>query len=367
MKNIENSKGPWLYRFLIKSFIIIFGILVFWILGFFLEDIESIKGPKYDKIENSYIEPGLITKEKELKNQIENLTRKQVKNENEIAIVKNSSRNLQNTINQLMALKKLALENSKIISNSEEQQLSRSVETFLKSQKTYQKLNMELAQIIENKQILEINKQELGIKLEDQMNEAQKQYSKLLKSHNLKLAFLQIAVLFPFLLGGIYLILKKKSSNYYLLFIGYGVAVFFKIFLVIHRYFPSRYFKYILILGLLFTVVKILTYLINIIINPKKQWLLKQYRNGYEKFLCPVCEYPIRRGPRKFLYWTRRTVGKLTLQYSNTIEKDEPYSCPSCGTSLFEECPTCHEIKHSLLPTCCHCGSKKENTQKVDN
>ncbi|MGB6127418.1 MAG: hypothetical protein WBG30_01595 [Psychrilyobacter sp.] len=359
MKNIEKSKGPWLYRFLIKSFIIIFGILVFWILGFFLEDIESIKGPKYDKIEKSYIESGLITKEKELKNQIEVLTRKQVKNENEIAIVKNSSRNLQNTINQLMALKKLALENSKIISNSEEQQLSKSVETFLKSQKTYQKLNMELAQIIENKQILEINKQELGIKLEDQMNEAQKQYSKLLKSHNLKLAFLQIAVLFPFLLGGIYLILKKKSSNYYLLFIGYGVAVFFKIFLVIHRYFPSRYFKYILILGLLFTVVKILTYLINIIINPKKQWLLKQYRDGYEKFLCPVCEYPIRRGPRKFLYWTRRTVGKVTLQHSNTVGKDKPYSCPSCGTTLFEECPTCHEIKHSLLPTCCHCGSKK--------
>ncbi len=138
MKNIENSKGPWLYRFLIKSFIVIFGILVFWILGFLLEDIESIKGPRYNKIEQSYLEPGLITEEKGLKNQIENLTRKQVKNENEIAIVKNSSQNLQNTINQLMALKKLALENSKVISKSEEQQLSRSVETFLKSQKTYQ-------------------------------------------------------------------------------------------------------------------------------------------------------------------------------------------------------------------------------------
>ena len=367
MKNIENSKGPWLYRFLIKSFIVIFGILVFWILGFLLEDIESIKGPRYNKIEKSYLEPGLITEEKELKDQIENLTRKQVKNENEIAIVKNSSGNLQNTINQLMALKKLALENSKVISKSEEEQLSRSVETFLKSQKTYQRLNMELAQIIERKQRLEIEKQEIGKKLKDQKENAQKQYRELLKNHNLKLAFLQISILFPFLLVGIYLILKKKSSNYYLLFIGYGAAVFFKIFLVIHKYFPSRYFKYILILGLLLTVVKIIIYLINIITNPKKQWLLKQYRDGYEKFLCPVCEYPIRRGPRKFLYWTRRTIGKVTLPHTHNAEKDKPYSCPSCGTKLFEECPVCHEIKHSLLPTCCHCGSQKEKSQKVDN
>ena len=367
MKKIENSKEPWLYRFLIKSFIIIFGILVFWILGFLLEDIEAIKGPRYNKVEKSYLDPDLIVKGRELKDQIENLTRKQIKNESEINIVKNSSQNLQNTINQLMALKKLALENSKVISKSEEKQLNKSVETFLKSQKTYQRLNMELAQIIKQQQGLEVKKEEIEKKLKGQREEAGKKYRELLKNHNLKLAFLQMLILFPFLLGGIYLILKKKSSNYYLIFIGYGVAVFFKIFLVIHKYFPSRYFKYILILGLLLTVVKLLIYLINIIINPKKQWLLKQYREGYEKFLCPVCEYPIRRGPRKFLYWTRRTVGKINLPHIYTIEKDNPYSCPSCGTSLFEECPVCHEIKHTLLPTCCHCGSQKEKAQKVDN
>jgi len=65
MKKIENSKGPWLYRFLIKSFIIIFGILVFWILGFLLEDIEAIKGPRYNRVEKSYLDSALITKEKD--------------------------------------------------------------------------------------------------------------------------------------------------------------------------------------------------------------------------------------------------------------------------------------------------------------
>ena len=362
MRKIENSNGTWLYRFLIKTFIIVFGILVFWILGFFLEDIEDIKGPIYNTIERSYLDLDLLKTQEKLEDQIKDISRKQVKNQNEISIVKNSSKNLQSTINQLMSLKRLALENSKIITISEEEQLSRSVETFLKNQETYQELNIELAQILENKQILEIKKQEIEIKLKDQRTEAQKEYNKLLKNHNLKLAFLQILILLPFLIGGIYLILKKKSSNYFLVFVGYGIAVFFKIFLVIHRYFPSRYFKYILILGLLFTVIKILIYLINIIKNPKKQWLLKQYREGYEKFLCPICQYPIRRGPRKFLYWTRRTIGKVPLPHNHTIEKDKPYSCPSCGIVLFEECSVCHEIKHALLPTCCHCGSKKEKT-----
>jgi len=360
MKKIENSNETWLYGFLIKSFIIIFGILIFWILGFFLEDIEAIKGPVYNRIEKNYLEPNLIEDQQDLKDQIEDLSRKQIKNQNEISILKNSSGNLQSTINQLISLKRLALENSKIVTKSEEEQLSRSVETFLKNQETYQKLNIELAQIIEDKEILEIKKQEIEEKLKDQRGEAQKNYRDLLKNHNLKLAFLQILILFPFLIEGIYLILKKKSSNYFLIFIGYGIAVFFKMFLVVHKYFPSRYFKYILILGLLLTVIKILIYLINIIKNPKKQWLLKQYREGYEKFLCPVCQYPIRRGPRKFLYWTRRTVGKISLPNNHTIEKDKPYSCPSCGTTLFEECSVCHQIKHALLPTCCHCGSKKE-------
>jgi len=358
MKKVEKSNGPWVYRFFIKSFIVIFGILVFWILGFLLEDIEDIKGPNYSKIEKTYLEPTLITKERKLKEQIEDLIRKQVKNENEISIVKNSSGNLQSTINQLMSLKRLAIENSKSITKSEEEQLGKSVETFLETQETYQRLNMELAQIIERKQSFEIEKEEIGKKLKDQRGEAQKKYSGLLKKHKLKLAFLQILILLPFLLGGIYLILKKKSSNYYLIFIGYGGAVFLKIFLVIHKYFPSKYFKYILILVLLLTVVKILIYLINIIKNPKKQWLLKQYREGYEKFLCPVCEYPIRRGPRKYLYWTRRTVAKVPLPHIHTEDKEKPYSCPSCGTVLFEECPVCHEIKHALLPTCCHCGTE---------
>jgi hypothetical protein len=69
--------------------------------------------------------------------------------------------------------------------------------------------------------------------------------------------------------------------------------------------------------------------------------------------------YPIRIGPRKFLYWTRRTVHKI-LPQEKSPDKAEPYSCPCCGTRLFEECTACHGVRHSLLGHCEHCGAEKE-------
>jgi predicted RNA-binding Zn-ribbon protein involved in translation (DUF1610 family) len=99
--------------------------------------------------------------------------------------------------------------------------------------------------------------------------------------------------------------------------------------------------------------------LIRIVAFPKIDWLMRQYREAYERFLCPICEYPIRTGPRKFLYWTRRTVNRI-LPPGDLTGTDEPYTCPSCGTLTFEVCPSCQKIRHSFLPHCEHCGAKKE-------
>jgi len=128
--------------------------------------------------------------------------------------------------------------------------------------------------------------------------------------------------------------------------------------LVVHEYFPTRYFKYVLILALLAVVVRLLVYLIRTVAFPKVEWLERQYREAYERFLCPVCEYPIRTGPRKFLYWTRRTVHKI-LPLSGVSDAESPYTCPCCGTAVFETCPACGKIRHSLLAHCEHCGATK--------
>ena len=109
---------------------------------------------------------------------------------------------------------------------------------------------------------------------------------------------------------------------------------------------------------MLIAVAKVLIHFIRVVAFPKAQWLTKQYREAYERFLCPICEYPIRTGPRKFLFWTRRTVNKIVLPNDSTDY--EAYACPACGTGLFEECEKCHNIRHALLPHCQHCNAEKK-------
>ena len=77
-------------------------------------------------------------------------------------------------------------------------------------------------------------------------------------------------------------------------------------------------------------------------------------------FLCPVCEYPIRTGPRRFLFWTRRTVNR-SVSPGAASAAEEPYTCPCCGSVLFERCPSCQGVRHALLPHCSHCGAARES------
>ena len=45
MNNTQKPKGPWIHRFLIVFFTAVFAVLVYWALGFLVEDIRSIPGP----------------------------------------------------------------------------------------------------------------------------------------------------------------------------------------------------------------------------------------------------------------------------------------------------------------------------------
>jgi len=58
------------------------------------------------------------------------------------------------------------------------------------------------------------------------------------------------------------------------------------------------------------------------------------------------------------MFWTRRTVNKVPL--SGETGEEKPYTCPSCGTPLFEKCESCGGLRHSLLPFCLHCGAEKK-------
>jgi transcription elongation factor Elf1 len=46
----------------------------------------------------------------------------------------------------------------------------------------------------------------------------------------------------------------------------------------------------------------------------------------------------------------------------SVMEQPEPrpYTCPACGTPVFEKCESCGEIRHAQLDHCASCGAKTE-------
>ena len=363
MNASSSPKGPWIHRFSIRLFTFILAILVYWALGFLVQDIESIDGPQYQEIEKKHVDQSLVEREESLASEIAELDRSIGNKRDEMRIVSDSSQNLQKTINQLIELQKLTVEKSVALPETEQANLSESLGHFLESQKRYQEHNTELSALTDRKRTVEAEKLDVEAQIKEQSQPAQAEYQSLLEKHNLRLAVFQLMILLPLLGIGAFLVIKKRGSIYFPLFLGFGSALLLRGSLVIHEYFPTRYFKYVLVICLLFAVVKLMIYFIRVVAFPKAQWLTKQYREAYERFLCPVCEYPIRTGPRKYLFWTRRTVNKIVLPKES--EEEKPYSCPACGTVLFDECSQCHGIRHALLSHCQHCNAEEVEEGKI--
>lgn len=359
------SQGRWIHRFFIRLLTIVLGVLVYWTLGFMVDDIRTIPGPKYEDIEHQHVDPALVTQRLHLEKRIAELSRTLENQREKQKIVGDSSNNLQQTMTQLLELQTLGLQKNIPFSETEQTNFTTSLNLFLDNQKKYQELSQAVAEMLEQKQDLLLEKEQIEQQLEQQREPARKEYNALNRSHKLQMAFFQLAILVPILVLAMILIIKKRTSIYAHLFWALGAATLIKVALVMHEYFPSKYFKYVFIAALLVAVTRLLMYFIRSSAFPKTEWLLKQYREAYERFLCPVCDYPIRIGPRRYLFWTRRTVNKIVVPGNPCSEQEEAYTCPSCGSNLFAECSVCHKIRHTMLPSCRHCGALKDISARV--
>jgi len=354
----KSARGAWGVRQLIRIFTVVLGILFFWLLGFVVLDIESIPGPDYHEIERKHVSAELLAEKERVEKKIAGLERDVENKRSQQRETADKSQNLQTTIGQLLELRRLSIEKETTLSQEEKDDISTSLKSFLESQQEYQRLNQEIAVLSAERQTAGEELRRLEQEITERRKPAGKEYHALAESHRLRLAFYQLAILLPLLLLFGYLLVSRRGGIYYPLLLGVGGATLLKAALVVHEYFPSRYFKYVLIAALLAVVARLLIYLIRSVAFPKLEWLARQYREAYERFLCPICEYPIRTGPRKYLYWTRRTVHKI-LPQGGPIEAEGPYTCPACGTAVFEPCAACGKVRHSLLPHCEHCGANK--------
>lgn len=358
MGNTERAKGTWIHRFAIRFFTVALAVLFFWLIGFFLADIRTIKGPDYPTVEKTHLDARLLEKQSHLERQIawlageiENLAEKQ-------RIIGDSSRSLQQTLSQIIELQKQGLQKNVAFTEKQQVNFSDSLNLFLGNQKNYQALSQSITEKISQKQQLTTEREAVSRKIEEQRRPAREEFERLMVRHRIRLASMQLLILLPILLLAAALIVKKPGSLYAPLFMALGAASLVRVAFVIHQYFPARVFRYVLTLSLIAVVIRLLVHFIRAVAFPGLPSVAKQYREAYERFLCPVCEYPIRVGPRRFLFWTRRTVNRIVVPTGPGEE--EIYTCPSCGSLVFEECPSCHKVRHALLPYCTHCGSKKE-------
>lgn len=342
------AKAPWGLRFAIRFLSVLFGLLFYWLLGFFMSDIATMEGPDREAIDAQYVDAAKLEQSAVLAAEIKAL-RTRIQN------AKTNRTNLMEQRKKFEAdanmLKKVSPDEREAIKTAREKYLAKGTEID------------EVNELIRVTDLEEQKKQAASRTLESELSTqrqaARREYGLQYQAHRMKVAACKLAVLIPILLVTVFLLMKRRRTPYAPAFWAPTVATAIMALSVMHDHFPRKVFKYLLMAICLALVVRVLVAIIRKITKPPRDWLLKQYREAYERFLCPVCEFPIRRGPLRFAYWTRRRVKHLTRPESGE-SADEPYTCPSCATALFDKCPSCNGVRHALLTACEHCGEVTE-------
>jgi predicted RNA-binding Zn-ribbon protein involved in translation (DUF1610 family) len=357
----KKLKGTFGQRFSTILLSLVLGVLLFWLLSFVTDDIGSLRGPDFSKVRAQYVDKTLVGQQKSLKEKLGSI-KKNVRNQKELRdILKDSTNNLQNTINQLLSIQKQSIEKNLNFSEENQQTLIESQSVFLDNQRQYQALSQQIAELTKQQRQLEKDLAVVSKQIDEQQKLAQTEYNKLMKRHRLKIAALKLAALVPVFLIAAWLFIKKRSTTYGPIIYATFIAVFLKLSFVIHEHFPTKYLKYIGLLVIIGIVLRLLVYLLKRIVSPKKDRLIKLYQESYDKNVCGICGKPIRIGPLRYATAGKRKAMILTAGQGTEAFEQYVYVCPSCGTELYQKCEKCSEIRHSLLPFCEHCGNEKIN------
>ncbi|MCL4524093.1 MAG: hypothetical protein M1453_07230 [Acidobacteria bacterium] len=360
MTDIRKQEGPRLHRALVIVFSCTLCVLLYWFLGFVMDDIRTLPGPEYLEVERRYLDPVVMQEAARLDQQLWQNNEQASDVREKQAVLMEGTRTSQETLKQLLEMQRVGLQKGVTPTEGEQKAFTESQRLFLSNQRQFQAYTEELARLREQEKVLQAKRNEAARKLAKNQENARREHAKLIRYHDWLQAALKLLVLIPLLLIVAYFFQTKRASNFAPIFHAGGIAVLARIILVIHEHFPERYFKYIVILAAIGVVVRLLVYLLQMIASPKKPWLLKKYREAYERFFCPICSYPIRRGPLKYLLWTWEARKRFSPPAATGADREDPYACPACGAMLYETCTACHAVRHSLLPYCEKCGVAKE-------
>ena len=360
--NAKYSRGPWTHRLLTYLFTALLGVLFFWLLGFVLSDIGNLDGPSFADLEAEMLDGSLTRKIDELQIQLADVQRRIATERARQTLLRDSAANSQTTMNQILELQRLNLQKDVTPSDEEREALAESQKLFLETQRQYQTLTDVVSKLSEQQRTLQNDLRLTEGALSKAREPVNKRYRERFEGHRIRVACYKLLVLAPLLVVAAWLYVKKRNGTYWAIVYAFGLSVLLKSLQVMHEYFPREYFKYVLILAILVAAMRILIYLLRSVAHPKQDWLVKQYREAYEAFLCPICTHPIRRGPLKYMSWTRRSIRRVVqpLDAAMVSVDDEVYTCPACSTQLYRACANCGNIRHALLPACEVCGDVVE-------
>ena len=359
MSEKKKFKGPWIQQAFIVLLGVVLAVLLYWLLGFITKDIGSLRGPDFSKVQAKYVNAQLRENQKSLQEKLATLNKQIGNKRGRQNILEKGTRSLQTTINQLLSIQKLNIERNLTLPEQQQKVLVDSQTMFLDNQKEFQVLNKEIGELTKQQDQLKEELDAVSEQIQSQRNLARTEYNELMTKHRWKLAALKLAVMIPIFLITAWFFTKKRTGAFWPIVYAAFIAAFVRISLVVHEYFPRKYFKYIALAVIIAIVLRLLVYVIKRIVSPKKDWILKQYQEAYDKNVCPICGKPIRTGPLRYAVGDKRKGLFLLVGQGTEAAKQQPYTCPSCGTELYGKCDKCSNIRHSLLPFCEHCGNEK--------
>lgn len=354
------ARGPWFHRFLIYFFTVVLVVLTYWTLSFLLDDIGNFAPPDFTAIRQRHIPSEVAAAQDNLLARRNTLQQKSRRLREQQSLLREGTQNYQQTMRQMSELETLRLQKGEKATAEQLEAIAQAEQEFLKNQREYQQNTKELAQLAEDEEKVDAELEPVQSQLVVAESAANNAYAAAFEFWQWQTAAVKVGMMVPLMVAAGLLFRRFRNGVYAPLAYAFGIAIGGKVLVIVHSYFPAINFKYLIIGSSLLITIWLLVKLLRMIARPQTSWLLKQYREAYEAFLCPVCDFPIRRGPMKFLSWTKRTIKRLPLAtVASSQEPETAYTCPMCATRLYEECDHCHGIRTSLLPACSHCGDSK--------
>ncbi|NLH14957.1 MAG: hypothetical protein GX455_00105 [Phycisphaerae bacterium] len=356
MAQTVGFRGSLGQRIVIGFLSLVFAVLFYWLLNFITQDIGRRPGPDYVKVQDQYVDPSLLGQQRQIMENIESVKDQLAAQTRQRDLLRDSTQSLQTTINQLLSIQEQSIKSGTALTEETRKHIDSSLPQFLDNQKRYEKFNQEIADLTTQGNNLEKQLKELNRKIEEQRQKGQAEYNDLYRQYRLKTAAYQLLVVIPIFLIGSWLFISYRTGFYGPLVWASFWAVFVKLALIVHAYFPREYFKYIALAVILAIVVWLLVYLLKGLAKPRLAVLMRQRRQSYGRSECPVCgTYLLSAQARR----TESLSGRNTPAGGADVPTESAYHCPGCGTALYGKCGSCGQIRHLMLPFCRHCGAQK--------